>query len=198
MGIVTEENDYPEPKPRSKRQRSISALDTSRSLVSLSKQDTDRSEQLTLQTDLQVQMVPVGASFQKFFKKRSEIDILDMEYHDKARFNQLSSVALEFPSKQISVTQSMPYELTPSRANLSRMGTTSGLQNNSKRHAMLSTREIYENRHSLRSTTPARGLKPERGQVRNFPFTSLSAEQNDFQDLEDMLADELSEKVPFI
>lgn len=140
-------------------------------------------------------MVPVGASFQKFFKRRSEIDMLDMEYHDKARFNQLSSVITEFPAKQITITHSRPTSITPTVSCPSRLGMTGVSQHTSKRQVMLAARELYENQQDIKSTTPARGLKPDKGQVRRFPHPGIGMLHNTFQDLEDMMADEMSEKV---
>jgi len=196
LGVSKEEHDYPEPKHQSKQRRSSSSLDTHRSLASLGRIDTDRADRLTQHSEIQMQVVPVGASFQKFLKKRSDIDFLDMEFHDKARFNQLNTVvASDTKPKQITVTHSLPNALSSRMSSISRQGAASVSQTISKRHDMLATRELYQSHQYSRATTPARGMKPERGQVRNFQFQGIGISSNEYQDIEDMLADELSEKV---
>lgn len=140
-------------------------------------------------------MLPVGASFQKFFKKPSEVDLMDMEFYDKARSNQLQSVSTYNSSKTISVTRSFTNALAASSSDLSSVGATQPPSGATKRTSMLATRERYETKQYSRATTPARGMKPDRGQVRRFTFSDLINTQCNFTDMEDVLADELADMV---
>lgn len=145
---------------------------------------------MTQPSDLQYHLVPVGASFQKHLKKKSQIDLFDMEYYDKARKHQLLSVSTDITP----ASQSLSNALTPSLSDLSKAGRAVNSVT-PKRNTMLSTREQYETHTFSRATTPAKGLKPEKGQVRLFTYTENIHKEKNFQDFEDMLADEIAEKV---
>ena len=138
--------------------------------------------------EYQVELVPVGASFQKTIKQRVEVntDLDNGDHNDKKSYPVVKTI-----TRSLSVRDSLIG---------SGLMTSSGFQlgmSATKREAMLAERERHE---YLNLIAPKSGAVTQRGQFRRFHYDSLVPDINTvttdkFRSVEDRVADEIAEKV---
>ncbi|XP_045216175.2 uncharacterized protein LOC123566288 [Mercenaria mercenaria] len=193
LGVSAEESDYPEPRPPDK----LSVVKEDRSqtgntseklghtnIVSRIQEEEIFSTKSKLEEEYQVELVPVGASFQKSIKKRAEINAELVGFPDDGT---RSYPVVKTITRSISLRESL--------LGSSLMNSSGLLLGMTKREAMLAERERYE---YMKLMAPVTETSTHR-QFRRYNYDAKlrdrhTSTMNNSRNVEDHLANEIAEK----
>ncbi|KAL4227720.1 hypothetical protein ACF0H5_013155 [Mactra antiquata] len=204
LGIIAEESDYPEPEPHVRKSKhGVKEVKDVNDVLKDTTDDDDDKEQkqhTKLEDFAQVELVPVGASFKNYSKKKKK-EISFEDDNISIIQNELTKVMMSSGSRTLLTARSTPKEYTKTMSTKSTSKTIetdlgSDISKTTQRELMLTEREKFEFR---RFQAPSTDRAPTRGQVRRWTFDmpqprSAAGLVDNYRSVEDRIAEELAEK----